>query len=185
LDYGAPSSGPQIGLSLNGVSLLTTAPLPATGGYQSYQETPVGTVSITASGPATLRVTTVQAGLDYVHLRFVAAAVSAADVSSRVSVSRSGFRFSRASGRFIQSVTLTNTSGSAISGPVSLVLDGLSPGTVLSNAVGLTSVTSPSGHPYLAADAGSLAPNASVTVTLSLTQTATYTTRVLAGSAVL
>jgi len=81
LNYGAPSSGSQIGLALNGNSLLTTAALPATGGYQSYQDTLVGIVNIAASGPATLRITTIQAGLDYVSLRFVPVAAILANSS--------------------------------------------------------------------------------------------------------
>jgi endoglucanase len=183
LDYGAPSSGPQIGLTLNGTSLLTTAALPATGGYQTYQEKSLGNVVITASGTATLRITAVQAGLDYTYVRFAAPAVPAAtDVSSQVSVTRTGLKLNRATGYFVQTVTLTNTSGSVITGPVALVLDGLTTGTVLENATGVTSSTSPSGHPYITASAAALAPGGTVSLTLSFNQISAYTTRVLAGS---
>lgn len=71
LDYGAPADGPQVGLALNGRPLLTTDALPATGGFHSLRELAVGTVYIAARGRATLRVTTVRAGLDLATLRFV------------------------------------------------------------------------------------------------------------------
>ena len=70
LDYGAPSAGTQISLTLNGSSVLTTALLAATGGYQTFQEQSVGNVTTTASGLSILRVTVVKAGLDYAYLRF-------------------------------------------------------------------------------------------------------------------
>ncbi len=111
----------------------------------------------------------------------------ATDVSSRVSVTRGGFRLNRATGRFVQTVTLKNTGISAIAGPVSLVLDGLSGNATLFNKTGVTSATSPTGSPYLSVSAGNMAAGASVTVTLEFTNSnvskgITYNTRVLAGT---
>jgi len=73
LDYSAPADGPQLGLALNNRPLFVTPALPGTGGYRSFHEALVGTALVTATGRATLRVTVVQAGLDYAFLRFVPA----------------------------------------------------------------------------------------------------------------
>jgi hypothetical protein len=107
------------------------------------------------------------------------------DVSAQIAISRSGFRLNRATGRFVQTVVLTNT-GAAISGPVSLVLDNLSANASLFNGSGVTSVFAPINSPYIDVTAGSLAAGASVSVTLEFTDPTrgafTYTTRVLAGA---
>ena len=102
-------------------------------------------------------------------------------------VTRGGFRLNRATGRFVQTITLTNTVGTTTVGPVSLVLDGLSSNAALFNPTGTTSATTPAGSPFLNVQAGDLAVGASVTVTLEFTTSdskkgITYTTRVLAGS---
>ena len=80
---------------------------------------------------------------------------------------------------------VTNVSAAAITGPISLVLDGLSANAALFNATGLTdSLDPPAGSPYLNS-AASLAPGQSAMFALQftdLTKTAiTYGTRVLAG----
>jgi hypothetical protein len=54
--------------------------------------------------------------------------------------------------RFYQTITLTNTGGSPISGPVSLALDNLSSNATLFNTIGSTSCAAPIGSPFL--DAG-------------------------------
>jgi CSLREA domain-containing protein len=109
----------------------------------------------------------------------------AIDVSGSVSVTRGGFVLNPASGRYAQTVTVTNVSAAAITGPISLVLDGLSANAALFNATGLTdSLDPPAGSPYLNS-AASLAPGQSAMFALQftdLTKTAiTYGTRVLAG----
>lgn len=107
------------------------------------------------------------------------------DVSYQVKVTRGGLRLDRAKGRYVQSVTLTNTGLSPIAGPISLVLDSLSANATLANKTGLTSATLPAGRSYLAVQSGVLAAGASASVTLEFanpTQAAiTYTTRVLTG----
>lgn len=108
-----------------------------------------------------------------------------------VSVTRGGFRLNRATGRYVQIVTLTNN-GSTIAGPISLVLDNLSTNATLFNKTGnTTSANPPSGSPYIdmrdsnKAILASLASGASVQVVLEFanpTNSAiTYTTRILAG----
>jgi hypothetical protein len=107
------------------------------------------------------------------------------DVSYQVRVTRGGFRFDHASGRFIQSVTLTNTGPSPIAGPISLVLDPLSSNAALYNQTGLTSAIDPAGRPYLMVQSGDLAVGASASALLEFTDPTltgiTYTPRVLVG----
>lgn len=117
-----------------------------------------------------------------VPLPFIATPV---DVSFQVRVTRGGFRFNRASGRFVQSVTLTNTGKSPITGPISLVLDSLSANAALYNQTGVTRATIPAGRSYLVVQSGDLAAGASASTLLEFTDPTlaaiTYTTRVLVG----
>jgi len=107
------------------------------------------------------------------------------DVSFQVRVTRGGLRLDRTTGRFVQSVTLTNTGISPIAGPISLVLDSLSPNATLANQTGLTSATLPAGHAYRVVQPGVLPVGTSVSGTLEFTNSTqaaiTYTTRVLTG----
>jgi hypothetical protein len=108
------------------------------------------------------------------------------DITPGVSIAPGGFRYDRATHHFIQSVTITNTSGSAFVGPLALVLDGLTSGVTLVNASGTTSAANPSGSPYLSIPfATPLQPGQSVTVLLvfddpTLVQIR-YTPRLLQG----
>jgi selenium-binding protein 1 len=117
-----------------------------------------------------------------IPLPFIATPV---DVSFQVRVTRGGFRFDRASGRFVQSVTLTNTGTSPITGPISLALDSLSPNAALYNQTGLTSATIPTGRPYLVVRSKDLAAEASASALFEFTAPTDaaikYTTCVLAG----
>jgi uncharacterized membrane protein len=107
------------------------------------------------------------------------------DATSLMHIQYGGFRFNRANGHFLQQVTLTNTSGKSISGPISLVLDHLSGNAGLFIKDGVTVVKQPLGSPYLNAPAGSLAPNTSTALILEFTdptqQAIQYRARVLAG----
>jgi len=104
--------------------------------------------------------------------------------SGLVTVAKSGFVYNFTTGRFSQSVTITNLTQNSVPGSISLVLDNLSSNATLYNASGTTSVQLPAGSPY--ANTGSLAPGASVTFTIQFTDPAktaiSYTPRVLAGS---
>ncbi|MDQ3814371.1 MAG: Ig-like domain-containing protein, partial [Armatimonadota bacterium] len=106
---------------------------------------------------------------------------------TRGSLIRGGSYFSGIfdSTRFRQVVTIENISGTAITGPVSLVLDNLN-GATLYNATGSTSCTSPSGSPFINVDLGDgvLSPNEQATVVLEFSNASSslsYTARVLAG----
>ena len=101
-----------------------------------------------------------------------------------ISVTRGGFTYNSATKHFIQKVTLTNTSSTAVPGAISLVLTGLSSNATLNNATGTTVNLSPLGSPYLNS-VGSLAPQASVILTLDFLNPSkaaiTYTTAIYAG----
>ncbi len=79
---------------------------------------------------------------------------TAVDITAQVSITRGGFRLNQVMGRYVQEVTLTNTSGAAIAGPVSLVLDGLSSSVTLFGQSGVTAALAPLGSPYLNMDLG-------------------------------
>lgn len=106
-------------------------------------------------------------------------------MTSQVTVLRGGFRLNQATGRFLQTITLTNTSGQAIGGPVSLVLAGLPVGVTLYNKTGTVTRGALAGNAYLDVFLGSLAPGQSVTVTLEFLNPynlgIVYDPRVLAG----
>jgi hypothetical protein len=110
------------------------------------------------------------------------------DVTSQISITFSGFRYNRATKRYVQTVALKNISDSNITGPVSLVLDNLSSNASLFNRTGFTNAFPPGGSPYINVNVGfdnTLTPSESANVILEFTnptnQGITYKTRVLAG----
>ena len=111
----------------------------------------------------------------------VAGAVPAAPLS----ITKGGFTLNRRTNRMVQTVTIRNTSGSTVTGPICLVLDSLSANTTLANAGGTTGVAVPTGSPYVLVSSGSLAPLATATVTLEFTVPAsggiTYDARTVSG----
>jgi hypothetical protein len=108
----------------------------------------------------------------------------ATDVSSNVTITRSGYAFNFVTGRFVQTVTLTNRRSSTIEGPVSLVVTGLSANAALFNAAGKTTCSSP-GSPFINV-AGSLSPGGQASVVLQFTDPSkaaiSYSAAVVAGS---
>jgi hypothetical protein len=91
--------------------------------------------------------------------------------TSPFSITRSGFTLNRRTNRMVQTVTVKNTSANTVTGPTYLALDYLSSNTTLANAFDIA----PTGMPYVQVSAGSLAPQASVKVTLEFTVPATGT----------
>ena len=112
----------------------------------------------------------------------------AANVTGSITVSRSGYEFNPGTRLFYQTVKLTNNSGTAITGPIDLVLDNLSSNATLSNEFGVTSCAAPLGSPYVANSTASLAPGATVSVSLEFSDptkaTTTYAARILAGAGI-
>jgi hypothetical protein len=94
--------------------------------------------------------------------------VSGTNVSSQVAVTSSGLVYNRLHQTGTETVTLTNTSASPIFGPIELVLSLVGSGvTAVNNTGSLTAAEG--GSPYWTAlPSGSLAPGASVTVTVTL-----------------
>jgi len=103
------------------------------------------------------------------------------DVSSSVKTVSSGLTYARLSGQWSGTISITNTSGAAITGPLQVSLGGLPAGVTLINASG-----SRSGVPYITANASSLAPGATLSVPVTFTKTGTaaisYTTQVYSGT---
>ncbi len=91
------------------------------------------------------------------------------DVSASVKMNQQGALLNRASGKYAGAVTITNTSGVALNGPLQLKLAGLAGGITLDNASGLHA-----GAPYLTL-AGPLAAGASVNLALTFTNPARAT----------
>ncbi|MBK8752895.1 MAG: hypothetical protein IPL99_15230 [Candidatus Competibacteraceae bacterium] len=139
---------------------------------------------------------TMQAAAETVHAYFLTlppqppTSTCVANATTQVSVARGGFRYNRVTGKYEQQLTLTNTSGAPLNGPVYLALDSLSSNASLTNNSGVTSCATPAGSPYLSVNVGQdnvLSANESVIVKLEFTnstsQAITYGgTRVLNGS---
>lgn len=125
--------------------------------------------TVTMSAPAT------------VTANFSPAAAPA--VTSQLTISRTAPAFNRATGRFSQTVRITNN-GSALSG-LAYVLDSLSAGYTLLDAGGVTSAALPAGSPYK--EIGAIGPGETYSVTLEFVRTGnlalTYTPRVLGAGA--
>jgi len=87
-----------------------------------------------------------------------------------LSYSATGFSYNRKTGVYSQSVTVTNTLGSAITNPVYLVVGNLQSNATLTNSAG-TTVTTDAGSPYVSVSPSGLAAGQSVTVSLQFTKT--------------
>ena len=130
--------------------------------------------------------TTVLMGSDQIVTAYFTACGCAADVTSQIKVTFGGFTLNPVTGRYSQTVTLTNNSANTISSPISLVLDNLSTNATLYNQTGITDgLEPPSGSPYVNVSSSNLAAGGSVSFALQFTDSAhtaiTYTTRVLSG----
>ena len=107
------------------------------------------------------------------------------DISSNVSVTRSGWSFSPVVQRFGQFVTITNTSSVTLTGPIKLVVDNVSSNAKMYNGTGTTTCAAPLGSTYIQLNV-SLGPGQTVTTSVSFTNPTkaaiTYNTRVLGGA---
>jgi predicted extracellular nuclease len=104
-----------------------------------------------------------------------------ADLSASAKIARSGFTLNRVTGKYSGAVTITNTGGAPLTGPLHLELQGLTAGVTLDGKSG-----DHDGAPYLTLPAASLAAGASVTVTTVFTNPAKtrfgYTARLFSGT---
>lgn len=105
--------------------------------------------------------------------------------ASPLTITKSGFALNRRTNRMVQTVTVSNPTGSTVAGPIYLVLDSLSSNTTLANAAGTTWTVVPTGSPYVLVSNGGLASQASVRVSLEFTVPSlggiTYAARTLSG----
>jgi len=92
------------------------------------------------------------------------ASTSAVDVSGQVSVTHTGYGRNRATGVWTATLTMKNTSGTAISGPVQLVLTKLTANVTMVNNTGVRN-----GDPYITVSAGTLATGASANAMIQFT----------------
>jgi hypothetical protein len=116
----------------------------------------------------------------------VVTASCATNATAQFSIVRGGLRLNAATGRFSQTVTVTNTGASALGGPFYYALDSLSSGVSLYNPAGTTSCAVPSGSPYAALNPGSIwSPGQAVTILVEYVDPSkaaiTYTPRILQG----
>jgi hypothetical protein len=156
----------------------------------------LGMVKLTA-GTAALSTTTLPVGSNEIVARYfgdsryllsisgtfnqtVTAARALTNVTADLSIKSGGFIFNRKTAQFAQSLTITNTSDAAITGPIELVFENLKNAT-LANQTGTYS-----GTPYITIlSSGSLGVGQSLTVSLIFAdptlQAITYTSEFLAG----
>jgi hypothetical protein len=105
-----------------------------------------------------------------------------------LSVTRGGLRYVTSSAdQFVQTLTVKNTTGSTVAGPINVVLENLTSTTILTNASGTSGCASPGSYFTTAVPAGSsLAPGASTSVTLDFRDPSlgsfSYSTVVTAGA---
>jgi predicted extracellular nuclease len=111
-----------------------------------------------------------------------ASAPSNTDVTSSVSIASTGLSYSRSSKQYSGTITITNISNAALTAPLQLVLANLPQGDTLANGTG----TGAAGPYITALPSGSLAPGASVQVTLRIiapqSTAPTFTLSVFSGT---
>jgi len=108
-------------------------------------------------------------------------------VSSGITLTRGGFTYSPITHQYTQTITLTNTSGAAIPGPLSLLIFGLSSNARLLDSSGLTTCAALIGSTYITDSIVSLAPGSRTSITLKFSNSSTssaitYSTAIEAGS---
>lgn len=83
------------------------------------------------------------------------------DVSSQVSVTQTGFLRNRVTGIWSSTMTVTNVGATPIAGPVQVLFTNLTAGVGMTNKTGMYQ-----GAPFLTVSAGTMAPGASVSVSI-------------------
>jgi hypothetical protein len=136
------------------------------------------------ANPAALSTTIVMNSAQTVIANF-ALCHCATDVTGSVVINYGSITLHPTIGRYVQTVTVKNTSAITIKGPISLVLDQLTAGVTLDKRTGYTSVMLPAGSPYVNSSVN-LAPAQSTSFQLQFTNPGgigfSYQARVLAGT---
>ena len=110
-----------------------------------------------------------------------------ANVTGGMNINLGGMRLNRVTKQVAETVTITNTGGTAIDGAISFVLDNLTAGITLVGATGVTEQVGTAGSSYInvVAAGSQLGAGQSVTFTLTFNDPSlvafTYKPRVLAG----
>ena len=84
-------------------------------------------------------------------------AACVASVTASVTIDQDEIVYNPGIQRFMQIVRVANTSGAAINGPFTLVLDGLGSNAILANASGKTACVVLGGRPLITSDRTTLA----------------------------
>ena len=142
---------------------------------------PAGTYPISCSGLSSTNYT-----ITYVPGQLtITPPPCASNVTASVAVTRSGFSYSPLSKRYAQTLTLNNTAGSTITGPIYVILDNLTAHAALYNTGGSIACAAPTGSPYVSI-AGPIGAGASTNVVLQFTDPTnaaiSYSARFLAGA---
>ena len=168
---------------------------PVAGGLVTFTPPPSGASTTLSGSPATISATgtaSVTATANGIVGSYTVSATASGittpasfsltnnPASPYLSVKLGGFVYNRTTRQFSQTLTITNISGAAITGPIELVLLNLENAT-LANQTGVTQ-----GSPYITIlSSGSLGVGQSLTITLVFTDptlaTITYTPEFLAG----
>lgn len=113
--------------------------------------------------------------------------IDTAYIPAGIAVTRGGFVLNRQTGRWNQTVSVTNNGASAIEGMICLALDNLSANASLYGATGTTTLLAPIGSSFVKLPITSLNAGQTATVTLQFVNPTnakiTYTPRVTAGDA--
>ena len=155
----------------------------------TLQITPDGTCGVGACTPAAAGTHTVTATYGALAAQAAltvspASQPSPRDVSAQVGITYGGFTLVRSTGRWVHTLTLRNNGVTTVTGPISVVLSGLSTNASVFHPTGTTTVFY-AGSRYVNLAASSLAPGATATLTLEFTKTGTaaiaYVGKVVAG----
>ena len=156
--------------ALSGTLVCTTTATPSSA---------AGTYPINCSG-----LTSANYGITYLPGQLTVIGC-AANATSSVSVTRSGFSYSPLFKLYAQTLTLTNISAADLTAPLYVVVDSLSANATLANAAGKTQCVAPLGNSYVSVN-GTLRAGSSATVVIKFADPSntsiTYTIRMLAGS---
>ncbi|MGA3189699.1 MAG: hypothetical protein ABSF22_21540 [Bryobacteraceae bacterium] len=109
------------------------------------------------------------------------------EVSGQVNVTRTGFVYSRASGGYSGTVTITNTGSAAVAFPIQSVFTNLISGATLTNRTGIVSDGPYMGASYITVEGTSpLAPGAAVSFPVKFTYSGTapisFTSKTISGT---
>ncbi|CAN7363274.1 discoidin domain-containing protein [Pseudoduganella sp. LjRoot289] len=179
----APASGWYAGDVALGLSVAADAGSPVAATYYTVdggaQQTG-NAVALSTKGSHTVSYWSVDQAGNVEQARTLTLNIGPLDLSASVKMTQQGATLNRATGKYVGSVTVTNVTGAALTAPLQLKLNGLTPGLTLDNASGIDG-----GAPYVTLS-GPLNPGATVSAPLTFTNPArsvvTYTPALYMGN---